>query len=276
MKKLEKKVIQMRLELENYNDSTLPTVLLFFDEIQNEMVTLYKKVKSIPRDEKMTFMEYQTELLKADKSNMKYFLILYASLSFDNNNKRRVLTKVGIHNIISKISKEQIRYYDLHFESVIRKVYNYNVLSNDIKATYSELFKMLDYRIKGVHYSNRIWKNTHQLGENIYNTFIDGFNQGLSINKMAMLLSEKTNVGYASSVRLIKTEFTGVISLSLLDYYKKSGITHVQHISTLDNRTSEVCEERHLNIIPIDSAVVGENIPPLHPYCRSIIIPFNN
>ena len=111
------------------------------------------------------------------------------------------------------------------------------------------------------------------LSDKLSNIFTTGLREGYSYTQMANLLSDMTGVGLSSSVRLIKTELTGITSKTLLSYYTDTGITQVQQISTLDNRTSEICIERDQAIINIADAVIGENIPPLHPYCRSIIVP---
>ena len=44
--------------------------------------------------------------------------------------------------------------------------------------------------------------------------------------------------------------------------------------ATLDNRTSDACQELDGKVIAVSKAVVGLNYPPLHPYCRSTTIPY--
>lgn len=47
---------------------------------------------------------------------------------------------------------------------------------------------------------------------------------------------------------------------------------YFRFVATLDSRTSEKCRDHDGKICSIDDADIGENVPPLHPHCRSIIV----
>ncbi|MMZ60303.1 Phage Mu protein F like protein [compost metagenome] len=44
-------------------------------------------------------------------------------------------------------------------------------------------------------------------------------------------------------------------------------------MATIDDHTSDKCENMHGMVIPVSEAKVGVNYPPLHAYCRSTTIP---
>lgn len=147
-----------------------------------------------------------------------------------------------------------------------------------IKASFSkvntELVKeAISFPWSGRSFSEAIWKNTEALASNLQREITQGFIQGSSVQKMAKNISKRMDVAYSSSVRLVATETAHVISKASLQQYRDSGITEVKFYAVMDNKTSSICEASNGIHIKLDNAVVGKNIPPLHPNCRSTILP---
>ena len=60
-----------------------------------------------------------------------------------------------------------------------------------------------------------------------------------------------------------------------MEAYEKSGVvSKYQFIATLDERTSEICEDMNLRIFNTKDSQVGVNTPPMHSNCRSTTIPY--
>lgn len=274
--KIETKMIKMREELEKSNDEIMPLLEREYHRVDDELKLLYQRVSQMPEEELVSFLETQKLLAGAERTELKYFLILVAGLALVGGNRRKVNTKIGIHNILARSSARQSILFDSHFEGVVGKVFNYDVLKKNIPLSTKEMRRILDYRLKNVHYSSRIWKNTTGLNDKLYNIFTEGFSKGFSASRMASNLSSVTGVGFFKSMRLLKTELTAVVTNAQLSYFGQVGVKRVRHESVLDNRTSQICEERDGMIINVADAVVGENVPPLHPYCRSIIVPLTD
>lgn len=53
----------------------------------------------------------------------------------------------------------------------------------------------------------------------------------------------------------------------------KNGVPMVRFSAVLDGRTSEICRSLHGRVWPVGSAAIRR--PPLHPYCRSTLVPLN-
>ena len=60
--------------------------------------------------------------------------------------------------------------------------------------------------------------------------------------------------------------------MSEIESYKETGIKKYRFLATLDIKTSEVCRNMDGKEFDVDKAVPGENLPPLHPWCRSTTI----
>ena len=123
----------------------------------------------------------------------------------------------------------------------------------------------------GKNYSQRIWQNTDKLGKTIQDTIVAGLHRGDSPQKMVKLVSEKMGVGQSDAERLVRTELNYVQNQAALDSIQDAGMEFYQFCATLDTRTTLMCREHDGNIYPVEDAQPGENMPPLHPRCRSTI-----
>lgn len=69
----------------------------------------------------------------------------------------------------------------------------------------------------------------------------------------------------------IDNEVTYLVNQERVQIFKYYGITKVQFKALIDERTTEECREMNGKVFNIDDLVLGENLPPLHYNCRSII-----
>lgn len=69
----------------------------------------------------------------------------------------------------------------------------------------------------------------------------------------------------------IDNEATYLVNQERIQIFKYYGIKRVQFKAQIDERTTEECREMNGKIFDIDKLVLGENLPPLHYNCRSII-----
>lgn len=125
----------------------------------------------------------------------------------------------------------------------------------------------------GGGFSSTIWKNKEQLVQALDDIVIRGLAVGESFDSMSDRLAKRMGVATNAAKRLIRTESARMDNAGLLDYYKRSGVTHLEFVATLDMRTSDICRAMDGELIPIAEAKIGLNVPPLHPYCRSVIAP---
>jgi SPP1 gp7 family putative phage head morphogenesis protein len=71
--------------------------------------------------------------------------------------------------------------------------------------------------------------------------------------------------------RTVRTIRSHVANQAYLDSYKKIGFEYVRFVSVLDGRTSKLCATLDGTIWEINDP--SKRIPPLHPHCRSILVP---
>lgn len=146
----------------------------------------------------------------------------------------------------------------------------FNVAEMPIE-TIQEIFKN---NWSGKHFSERVWRNTDILAEQLEEIITSGLMSGKSSKRMAAELQELSNYGKFAAERLIRTETTYITNMAEIEAYKESGIDKYRFLATLDLRTSEQCRKMDGKIIEVIKASPGKTLPPLHPYCRSTTIAY--
>lgn len=125
----------------------------------------------------------------------------------------------------------------------------------------------------GKNWSNRVWGNKTALQERIKKGLIDCVSQGLSKDKMVKAIKDEFNTAFYQADRIARTELTYVQNKSAADRYQANGVKKYEFLAEIDSRTSSICKEHDGKIYNFSEMKVGENCPPLHPNCRSTIIP---
>jgi len=127
----------------------------------------------------------------------------------------------------------------------------------------------------GREFSQKIWRLEDGFVEALESTLVRGLIQGQSIDAMATYLHVAA-LGNASggngrggcfwqAQRLIRTEANYMLNQAAEAAYKELGVERYQYLATLDNRTSDACQELDGKVIAVSKAAVGLNYPPLHP-----------
>lgn len=131
------------------------------------------------------------------------------------------------------------------------------------------IHQILNFPWSGKNFSQRIWAGKERLMAQLESTLMQGFIQGKSNQTMASEIRKTMGVSYENAFRLVRTETNYVANQATLQGYKDAGLTKYKFSAHLDNRTSEICTELDNTEHSIDDAVVGVNLPPMHPHCRS-------
>lgn len=121
----------------------------------------------------------------------------------------------------------------------------------------------------GREFSDRVWQNKEKLQGNLRRLLSDAILRGESPQKTLLKLNEIMGAGASNCQRIIRTETNAIYSKAAKDSYAKVGVKQVEILAALDARTSEICHEKDGDIIELDAANVGRELPPFHPNCRS-------
>jgi phage head morphogenesis protein, SPP1 gp7 family len=175
------------------------------------------------------------------------------------------------------------------FESYLKNLYKdqYNRTAFQIaKGTgvgtniYSLNDKLVNTVIKkpwapdGKNFSDRIWEDKDKLINTLHTEMTQAFIRGDSLEKLADKIAEKMKVSKANASRLVYTESAAYSSRARLKSYQDLGVEKYEIVATLDNRTSDICQEMDGKVFDLKDYEVGVTANPFHVRCRTTTAPY--
>ena len=154
----------------------------------------------------------------------------------------------------------------------------YNEASVDLKASFNTVNEDLIREVvktnwSGLTFSDRIWEHRGKLKVALKEELSKGLIRGDSLQDISRLMTDRLNNSYSNAIRLVRTESCWIMNEATVTNYKDNGIKEYEFMAFLDKKTSPQCRKLDGERLYIDEARAGLNLPPLHPNCRSCIIP---
>lgn len=231
-------------------------------KIKNEVINQYKKILPTIEDEKL-----------------KQKIIAHIeSQAYGARITRLEALKESIYLNLATVADVELRECEKLYTRTINKAYYLNcydiqkglAIGFNVAAMPTEVIEeILKTNWSGIHYSDRVWRNSQVMAKKLEQVLLKGVMTGKSYRKLAIELEEMSEDGVFAAERLIRTEMTYISNRAELQAYRECGIEEYIFVATLDSRTSKPCRKMDRKRIKISDAVVGENLPPLHPWCRS-------
>lgn len=213
-----------------------------------------------------------------DKDLKQYLMAQLNAKAYNARMTRLEALKESIYINTKKAAEVELKQSELGYINNINKAYYKNiydiqkgtgVVTEFATMPVSTIEEILKNNWSGKHYSERIWGNSEVLATKLEEVITSGLMSGKNSRRMATELAELSNYGKMAAERLVRTETTYVTNMAELESYKETDIEKYIFVATLDLRTSDECRKMDGKIIEVDKGVPGENLPPLHPWCRS-------
>ena len=173
-----------------------------------------------------------------------------------------------------KIEKDAItsNLIDVAKDSYYSSCYIYGLgISYTLKPVKQNVLnKIINKKIDGKTYSNRIWNNKNKIAKMLKKEINDFLNGNTDINSISKNIKNKFDIDYNVSNRLVRTEIAKVQCEANEVWAKEHNIKKQLFCATLDKRTSKICQSLDGKIYDFDDE--DKKIPPLHPNCRSCLI----
>lgn len=134
--------------------------------------------------------------------------------------------------------------------------------------------ELIRYPFNGADFSARIWKQKDHMLQKLNESVTTMLIQGRNPKTLAAEMSKTFGTKEYEAYRLLHTEGSFIMEQGTQAAYKEGGVEKYQILATLDNRTSEICQEEDSKIYNIADAVTGKNYPPYHPFCRTTTVPY--
>ena len=113
-------------------------------------------------------------------------------------------------------------------------------------------------------------------------TIRDGLSKGQTNQQIVQRIKGKKALNYQDGLldqsrnqisTMVRTARSHVSNVALNETYQTIGVEYVKFIATLDSRTSKICMGYSDKVYKKDEP---HPVPPLHPNCRSILIPVSD
>lgn len=139
----------------------------------------------------------------------------------------------------------------------------------------TEIKRLKALKWTGEGYSDRIWENTGALASSVKDELLISLMTGRDTRETAQAIAERFNVGQNDARRLVRTESAFFHNQMELLSYEEADIEKYIFVAVLDKRTSRICQKHDNVVYRVDEAVPGVNYPPMHPWCRSTTIAYD-
>lgn len=126
----------------------------------------------------------------------------------------------------------------------------------------------------GVEFSARIWKKRSTLVNDLHTLLTQNIIKGESPDKLIKLITKKFDVSKHQAGRLIMTESAYFSSVAQHDSFKDVGVERYEIVATLDDRTSDICQEMDGKVFKMSEWEVGVTAPVFHANCRTTTVPY--
>lgn len=183
--------------------------------------------------------------------------------------------------VMQQVYKQEQAITTAHYIQLAEKAYNQSIFDVQQRTGLGFSFshidqkqvdKVLKSKWSGMNYSERVWRNTRALAQEVKEALLVNLITGRTEREAAEMLTKKFAGGSSKARRLIRTESCYLSNQLEMESYKECGIDKYQYLATLDLRTSEICRELDGKVFLVKDQNPGKNCPPMHPWCRSTTI----
>lgn len=286
----EKRALENKLSAIENEEDYLRRISSIYDHANKQIDEKLAKVYArYAKENNLTLEEAYKQLPKKMETEYKNDVMDYVNKAKDPSYKQYLLNQsiMHKHSVLDQLRTEMRSViYDIDMEETGGKFLEKIFTDSNYRAQYSnneEAFAKVDKEkiqnlLKenwsgGGNFSELIWKDREKLVKALDDIVMKGLATGDNYDKMSDKLAKRMDTSKSNAKRLIMTESARMENEGLLSYYERIGAKQLIFVATLDMKTSEICRAMDGTIIPIEDAKIGLNVPPLHPYCRSVISP---
>ena len=123
-------------------------------------------------------------------------------------------------------------------------------------------------------FNDRIWRNKDKLLNELQSELIQNLITGHPPKEAIDRIARKMNTSKYNAGRLVMTEQAYYHAKAQKEAYNDLDVECVEIVATLDSRTSKICQDMDGKVIELKDYLEGVTVPPFHPWCRSVTVPY--
>lgn len=274
------------------------------DEIQKELTDIYEDAMDhIKKELESFYSRYSTKhgmtleeaRKKINTTELADFDKKIRKLASKSRNKtitpeeieqfeilRAKYTVTRLDLLLHQIELRLIRMYgeqqitmEEHLKQVAAETYYAasGLVANFARLPVAELTQIITVPWSGEMFSDTLWKNKDLLVYNLNKVIKSGLVRGSSVQQMSRELQKAVGNSRYASERIVRTETGYVMNESTAKSYTDNGMEQYEFMANVDSKTSKVCKRLNRTVYKVSERQVGVNFPPMHPNCRSFIVP---
>ena len=163
-------------------------------------------------------------------------------------------------------------YYRTAFE--IQKGYGIGYSLHQLDSRKIDVALRTAWAQDGNNFSDRIWQQKNKLVNELNTVLVQNVIRGKDVEKSITDMAKKLDVSKKSAGRLVMTESAAIHAKSQHECFKELDVEEFEFVATLDMKTSEICREMDGKHFKMSEYEIGITVPPLHPWCRSVTVPY--
>lgn len=224
------------------------------------------------------------ELLKKYKKNQKELVDEIAAIIIENMDENGAIVlsptltmevKEAVTDNLTAMEKNEKQFLDESLAAAYTEAVQKTAKVIGLKASWDLVRdefvqRAINTPIDGKTYSERIWENTDELANRIYNDVLECIRTGKRPNHIIKQIKDDYGVTAYQAKRLFHTELAKVVGDAQLQVYRESGVVDkVKYMATLETNTCDRCAALDGKLFNLGDA---PKIPQ-HPNCRCCLIP---
>ena len=154
------------------------------------------------------------------------------------------------------------------------KIYSYGKIPFVYFKMPMEQALLNPWAVDGSDFSKRIYKRQDKLINTLRSDLTRNIITGRTNDDIIKHISTTMQVSKVNAGRLVMTETAAINSKAAEKAYKKMRTKKYQILSTLDLKTSDICQDMDSKIFDVKDYSIGVTAPPFHPNCRTTTIPY--
>ena len=178
--------------------------------------------------------------------------------------------QLKLFDVLSKGYEDTYLRATFDMQQGIGFAYSFNTLDdNKVRLAVTQKWQ-------GSNFSDRIWADKARLIDTLNTAIPQGVALGQNPRKVAQTIAKSMNTRYSNAERLARTEMSHIANESSRQAYNEvpEVLQEYKIVATLDNRTSDICQNQDGHVYKMSEWEEGITAPPFHPSCRSCTIPY--
>jgi|LSQX01.3.fsa_nt_gb SPP1 gp7 family putative phage head morphogenesis protein len=123
-------------------------------------------------------------------------------------------------------------------------------------------------------FSDRIWKQKNDLLSEVHTQLTQNMILGKAPDDAINAIAKKFNTSKANAGRLVMTESAYFATEAQRKAFATLDVEEYEIVSTLDSRTSTICQDMDGRHFAMSQFEPGVTAPPFHPWCRTAVAPY--